>query len=242
MSVNVNQVYTTTQAILNIEQRGFLAPNEFNKYALQSQQEIFEQYFYDLAHFGISRKGMIYDSGYSEIKKNLEEKINIFAVNTALIALTDYSAATERWTLPTDLYRLNIVYYNNGTTTRKVPEMNKKEKIHVLNSPLTTPTAQYPKYERLENEVKLYPLTLVDGLEVDYVKIPATPIWGYIALGVNRVAEYNPGTSTNFELHIADQYVLVQKILGYAGVQLREVDIVQYANQEEVSDNQNKKQ
>lgn len=238
--VNINTVYTTVQAIMNIEQRGYLAPSEFNKYALQAQMEIFEHYFYDLAHFGISRKGMVYDTGYTDLKKLIEEKIDIFATNAALAA-SSYSTLTQRWTLPLDLYRLNIVYYNDATTTVKVSEMNKKDKIHILNSPLTKPTVQYPKFEKLENEVKIYPISIVTGAEVDYIRTPAIPNWGYSGLGGTRKPLYNSGTSTNFELHIADQYKLVQEILKYAGIQIKEQDIAVAAQTLDQADDQTKK-
>ena len=46
--VNVDTVYQTVQALANKEQRGYLTPQEFNLFAIQAQNDIFEQYFYDL--------------------------------------------------------------------------------------------------------------------------------------------------------------------------------------------------
>ncbi len=37
MSINVNTVYTTVLSIINIEQRGYLSPDEFNKLATKVQ-------------------------------------------------------------------------------------------------------------------------------------------------------------------------------------------------------------
>ena len=51
MAVNVDTVYQTVQALANKEQRGYLTPQEFNLFANQAQQDIFEQYFYDLNAF-----------------------------------------------------------------------------------------------------------------------------------------------------------------------------------------------
>ena len=51
MPVNVDTVYQTVQALANKEQRGYLTPQEFNLFANQAQQDIFEQYFYDLNAF-----------------------------------------------------------------------------------------------------------------------------------------------------------------------------------------------
>ena len=51
MAVNINTVYTRVQSIANKEQRGYLTPIEYNRFANQAQLEIFEQYFFDLDQY-----------------------------------------------------------------------------------------------------------------------------------------------------------------------------------------------
>ena len=46
--INIDSVYQTVQALANKEQRGYLTPQEFNLFAIQAQNDIFEQYLYDL--------------------------------------------------------------------------------------------------------------------------------------------------------------------------------------------------
>ena len=46
--INVDSVYQTVQALANKEQRGYITPQEFNLFANQAQQDMFEQYIYDL--------------------------------------------------------------------------------------------------------------------------------------------------------------------------------------------------
>ena len=48
MAISVNTVYQRVLALANKEQRGYITPQEYNLLANQAQQEIFEQYFYDL--------------------------------------------------------------------------------------------------------------------------------------------------------------------------------------------------
>ena len=48
MAVSIDTVYQKVLALANKEQRGYITPQEFNLFANQAQQEIFEQYFYDL--------------------------------------------------------------------------------------------------------------------------------------------------------------------------------------------------
>ena len=51
MAISVDRVYQTVLAIANKEQRGYITPQEFNLFANHAQNEIFEQYFYDLNQF-----------------------------------------------------------------------------------------------------------------------------------------------------------------------------------------------
>ena len=82
MAVSVDTVYQRVLAILNKEQRGYLTPQEFNLFANQAQLDIFEQYFYDINQFGRMPGN---DTEFSDMLNVLNEKINIFEKNAALV-------------------------------------------------------------------------------------------------------------------------------------------------------------
>ena len=67
--VSIDNVYKTVLNILNKENRGYITPAEINSLANQAQNEIFEGYF-SLRNYVVSN-----DSDYSDIRKNVEEKI-----------------------------------------------------------------------------------------------------------------------------------------------------------------------
>ena len=48
MAVSVDTVYQRVLSLANKEQRGYITPQEFNLFANQVQQEILDQYFYDI--------------------------------------------------------------------------------------------------------------------------------------------------------------------------------------------------
>ena len=251
MAVNINTVYNTVLAIANKEQRGYIAPSEFNLYAQQVQREIFEAYFYDDAHFSLNRKGMA-ATGTSDIKKNIQEKIDIFS-RTSNLTFSDNTYA-----LPSDLYRLGAVYYTSTNGVQQVPMIPHDQLHYTLSSPLTQPTATFPKFTRSGNNITVYPITLETGVSAHYVKTPDVPRWAYFSPGsateVSRAypelagittpnnALYNAAGSTNFELHSSEQYLIIEKILVYAGIQLRQPDLTQALAQDEAADNANKKQ
>ena len=66
------------------------------------------------------------------------------------------------------------------------------------------------------------------GYMIEYVKKPVDPVWGF---NVNSVGGYiyDAGTSTNFEISDVDQTELITKILMYAGVIIRDPELMQAA-------------
>ncbi|WP_179135540.1 hypothetical protein, partial [Escherichia coli] len=73
----------------------------------------------------------------------------------------------------------------------------------------------------------------------DLIRKPKAPKWTYILLP-NGDAMYNGSASDlqDFELPEALFDKLVVKILSYAGLSLREQEVQQYSNNEEVKNNQ----
>ena len=46
--ISIDTVYQRVLALANNEQRGYKTPQEFNLMANQAQEDLFEQYFYEL--------------------------------------------------------------------------------------------------------------------------------------------------------------------------------------------------
>ena len=236
MAISVDSVYQTVQRILNVEQRGQLPPADFNRFAKLAQDELFNNLFYDKAHFQNSPKGTMM------LNMEQQEKIDVFVRHSGAtdgdpVSDTD-TTLTNTFTLPTDLYSLTNVYYDRSNGTRVVVENIKhKDSRYVLNSPLTCPNDTFPKYLRFNSEtaegvgnIEVYPNTITSGVRFEYIKRPSTPEWAYIRLGTGTSAAYDSMNSTDFELHHSMEDDLVMKVLFYAGISTRQDDIAQYAN------------
>jgi hypothetical protein len=133
--------------------------------------------------------------------------------------------------LPSDLYRIINLSIQNRSIN--LEEVNKSEYTYVNSSKLTTPSETYPIYYRGYNGIKISPISLVSqSLTFDYIKEPADPIWAYTS-GSNGSYQWVESSSQDFELHESDEVDLVIKILGYAGVIIKDPTIIQIANSEE---------
>ena len=243
MSVNINTVYQRVQSIANKEQRGYVTPLEFNRFANQAQLEIFEQYFYDLDQY-LRRSGN--DTRHADAVSILEEKIALFEIFD--IDLGSYSSG---YSLPAALHKLSTVeYYISATESYECENVTKKDFRLIKNSNLSLPTNTHPIYTREGNTINIYKgststpyweeLQTNNAVKIDYIKQPTVVNWGYV-LDANNDALYNSTASTNFELHGSEEPNLVIKILELAGVAMKAQDVYQIADKENIEDIQQQK-
>lgn len=230
MAVNVDTVYKTVLLILNKEQRGYMTPDEFNKIGTQVQLEIYSKYFEDLNQ--LLRVPQT-DLDYADRVDLLDEKMAIFKRNQSLSSPT-----SDGYTLPTDLQELGSVIYNNTEMQR----VQRNEFYNLYRSKLTKPSSSYPIYLYENSLVKVYPETITSGVSVNYLKFPTPIVWGFTVNNNLGNYVYSSSLSTNFELHQSEQTELVIRILEYAGIVIRDPQVIQIAAQKVQQDNMNEKQ
>lgn len=238
--VNIDTVYQKVLAIANKEQRGYITPQEFNLLANQAQQDIFEQYFYDLNAFSRIPGN---DSTYADAVDIIKEKIDIFEKYRQTVAMS----ANGVGLLP-DYYRMGELYFLCNGGYVEVEKINQNDIHHIQNSPLTAPTSKRPVYVRnsgasqsLRNRaIQVYPTTITAGVVCNYIATPATVAWGYTIL--NEQALYNANTAQHFELHQSEETELVIKILQLAGIIIKDPALYQMASQENQINAQQEKQ
>ena len=227
MAVSVDTVYQRVLSILNKEQRGYITPQEFNLFANQAQASIFEQYFYDINQFGRLHGN---DTEYSDMLNILNEKIGIFENTTSLTYVTDH------FELPSNLYRIGTIIYNNIEAER----VNNNEILYINLSPLTKPTDSRPIYTYKNDEINVFGTNeLTSGISCNYIRKPASVNWAYQM--VFGEALYDATNAVDFELHASDETTLVLKILELSGLAIMDPGIYQLAAQEEAKEIQQEK-
>lgn len=141
--------------------------------------------------------------------------------------------------------------FNDPTTGVKYsifkPENYEVEKVTnskismLANSILTAPTKTFPAYSLNSDSVTVLPKTINNEGQVfsQYIRYPKDPKWTYNTLtGGQPVFDQSQSDYQDFELPIDDEIMLVIKILQYSGMQIRETEVVQFANIEEQKENQ----
>jgi hypothetical protein len=226
MAININQVYKSVLVVLQQQKRGVLTPVEFNKVASQAQQEIFIEYFDELNQLLRQPQTSL---AYADRYALLDEKIQIFK-NVETLS----TSATGTVTPTTAVQELGtVVYFSTSTSEgREVQRIQAYEVYTTNQSPLTKPSAFYPVYTYENNVIQLYPTTIAGGtndIQLNYLKYPTNVKWGFTIDTELGNYIYNAQSSVDFELHQSDEPMLVDKILGYAGVMTRDQLALQFA-------------
>jgi len=233
--IDVDWVYKTVLLVLNKEQRGYLTPDEFNKIGTQVQLEIFEKYFEDLnQQLRVPEAMAQKDSEYGDRIKSLEEKIQIFKTSTGLTGSNPFSLAS---TAPV-LHRIgSLELQPSNLTPVELQRCTRHEYNEINRSKLTRPTSTWPVYVEENDQFYVYPSDISDGIQLYYIRKPEDIIWNY-GIGTNY-GEYIFTTtgSQNFEISSIDQTEVILNILTYAGLVIRDPQIIQTAAQMAAAEN-----
>jgi len=206
MAINVNDVYKAVLVVLDQNNRGPLAPTEFNKIATQSQQEIYTEYFNEL---NLLLRLPKTDVAQADRIALLEEKIALFKRSTFITFTSGTTVA-----LTSSIEQVNTVSYNES----EVERIEQRDIYTTNKSPLTAPSAKYPVYTINNRNLTIYPTNLSGGVNIDYLKFPSDVKWNFTVNEEFGNYIYASSGSIDFEIHEFDQPLLVSKILAYAGV------------------------
>ena len=222
MAVVIDNVYQKVLALANKEQRGYITPQEFNLFADRAQNEIYENYFYQLSIAEQKPKNQMQQSDSKEV---IEQKLEIFVEDTNISV---GNATTGATTIPVNYNRI-IKIIGNATSAGKIVErVSVRELDYIIENPLTAPTLNRSVYVFSGiNDIQIYPVgyTQTNSHTLHYYRELSIPNWGYVV--VNEKALYNAGDSTNFELHVSEEENLVNKILILAGITIQKPDLQQ---------------
>jgi hypothetical protein len=234
----INSVRNTVLAIINKNNYGYISPSDFNLFAKQAQLDIFDEYFINYNQQINEENARVSGTGYADIKLGYEEVIDTFSVTNQLTQKNNNTYfLPSTITTGNDYYLLTNVLCSSGGIYQGEAEKVSNTKIKLLNTSLLTgPSNQYPAYTQQADLISVFPATFngANDIEATYIRYPKDPKWTYITLyNGEPMFDQTQADYQDFELPIDDANDLVSKILQYAGVSIREADVVAFGQFEE---------
>lgn len=209
---SINDVKTAVQYLSNKDQiTGYWQANRFNSACKTAQiEEInFQRPNYE--------KGMISSDTLGLIKTT--KQLSLDRVNGTFDKPSDYMWFSV----------LRVFSYGKNESGETVQISNAidllsdAEWAERRNDPFEQPTADWPAVKEQATVFKFYP-TNIFRAELDYLKTPADPVWGYTVS--NNVQVYDSGTSVQFSLppHLFSS--IVWRVCRLMGITVRQEDLV----------------
>jgi hypothetical protein len=210
--VNINDFKLYTEYLSNKVQVGnTLTIPQFNQLCFQSVMQVFEK---DYQTFLMTEE--------------LSEFLRIYLKNQVSSV-----PATGILPYPADYQHITSIrkYYVNAKGVGKmlqVEEIKNVEWGFIQMSSLREPTLRFPKYNEFDGVIRFLPMNL-GIIEIDYIKTPDQPVWGYTTVSGRPV--YDPLTSTNFEFQAYSTNMVAAVFLSLVGVNLKDSELESFAQQ-----------
>jgi len=221
MAIKIDTVYQTVQALANKEQRGYITPQEFNLFANQAQDDIFDQYLYDLEAFRAQRpeKNELGDS-VTQIMKKLSTWYSIVTVTNGV-------------NLPAG--NVGKIFLGQGAVRRTLKEVDPDMVSDFYASKWHKQGFTDAVFFRDgDKKIQVWDKTGQISKSVSCEQINTRPglvYWGYMI--VNEKPVYDPSVTANFSLDRSVQADIIVKILKLAGISIEDQQLFAAAQGED---------
>ena len=141
---------------------------------------------------------------------------------------------------PSNTHRIGTVIFKD----KEIQRVDRNELLYLNLSPITKPSETFPIYtyeqstigtsgdDTGQQHIYVYPesITTASDVTVSYIRKPNNVVWGFTTGTLGQYI-YNKSLSTQFELSNIEQTEVILRILAYAGVVIRDPQVVQIASQ-----------
>lgn len=234
MAMLIDKVYKAVQLLAAKDNNsGYISPLEYSRFAELAQLDIVTERYNS---YKIRGYGSDYDNDdmFSELKAS------------SVLTLSSGSV-----TKPTDYLHFSTAHgyqiFNGEGRLRVADYVNDVEWIERLASEINRPTEEFPILRGKGSNFEVEPQT-INQVHLSYIKLPLEPFWNYTISGrepvfaetggvaTNPNAGVTAGDSTDFTIDDSEFSDLVFKICKYFGIEVRDANLYQMIEAENVSD------
>jgi len=240
MYADIVKVYEAVRELANKDQRGFVTPASFNKFAHQAQLNLFNKMFSEFEQARASTKRGISSKGNKSRIKRLEEDLSFYS-HSDTITKNSTDKAFRKRDLDHDMARLISIASSGavlfGRSTRiPVDIVYDEEKIdRILMSDLNVPTESAP-VALVSDNIEVFPET-IQKIFVRYYRVPrGRSFSGEFSDNVPNLSTTltNQNNAVHFDMPEHYENELTIEIAKMIGLHLRDADMYNYSSKEEV--------
>ena len=233
--VNVNKVWEALNFLLNKEQEGnTITPAEINILFPMVNVDFFKQ------RYGLPEEykpGQPLPKMSYEVTQKITDDLRAFKVRMGTDVAAMQLDSLGRAPIPSNYIHFSSVRYNMLATNtcdastfkpRSIEHLSDAQVGDRLGNSIKMPTARNPVFVTYATYFQFYPKDL-RNIEFTYLKMPATPVYGFTEDDTTDEITYSATASTHFEYPEDCFMDIVRMCASYAGMNLEDDRMVQFA-------------
>ncbi|MEE9337996.1 MAG: hypothetical protein V3U87_07955 [Methylococcaceae bacterium] len=226
--ININELKIYIDYISNKEQSGNnYTPSQFNLLVKRGVEDI-QRWLIGLE--ALYQPGNPAPAVAYEVTQKVKDDLRWLKENPTLPVDNN-----GRMVIPSDYVYVTAITYKEikntdcgaKQTLRPVERIDDDKWANRLSSTIKKPTKQYPVCIFYDKDYVLFEPKDLGSVEFSYIREMATAVWGYTL--VDEVPVYKDTLSIDVDLPEILLNDLARIILGYMGINLREQELMQYA-------------
>ena len=240
MYANIVKVYEAVRELANKDQRGFVTPASFNKFAHQAQLNLFNKMFNEFEQARASSRRAINAKGDKSRTKRLQEDLSFYSVSKDLDK-PDGVTHFRKYELDPDVSRIISISTSGGSllgnsTRIPIDIVYDEEKIErILISDLNKPTEADP-VALVSDNIEVFPES-INKIFVRYYRVPrgrtnAGVFSDFVPSLAATLTDQN--TAVHFDMPEHYESELALEIAKMIGLHLRDADMYNFSSKEEV--------
>lgn len=215
----IDRVFNKVKGYINTDGRGNFSPTTFNLALHHAIQVLTERKLQEV-NKAVNRENRgLYSGGLQNIPDRIREKIQ------HLLQMGSIAKDGDTYPLPEDLLYLDTLLYNNTNSIE--PCKDAGEFIVISNCDLAT--TEHPIFLKTGNVLEVLPATITTNLKAYYLRKPAIPKWTYTVVDGAELFNPSAGDFQDIDAHEGEEEDIVMEVLLYFGINLKEPDVTQVA-------------
>lgn len=254
--VSVYRVYTALKNLANKEQKGFVTPEVFNSFAHMAQLNVFNEIMTETIDAKKMAKAGFDVGSVLSMKERKAEDVSYFYKKVKSQA-SDQSSISK----PADLYKIVYITFEDTNESNNQDLDSDYGKCEILYNPflfeelkisrLSAPTDQYKVALVGGEKIEFWPADTSEEYWLHYystpgsyqtavtgtkTRVPLPPVYTAVSSGISNVEMFNQFSSRDFDLPASYESEVTNEIAKMIGLNLRDQDIQQYAQEKTASE------
>lgn len=235
---SINDIYNFVNLLADSYQSRKIAPDEFNQIVDNVNLDLFKLKVGLPEEYQVSAP---FARQAWQVSNKISDDMRYFITQTTIAK----NVSTSIFAYPTNYGAFSSLRYRRvvnkdcdtpDVATRTIELVTDAELSERLDNTIITPTTEYPVGAWYAAGWKVFP-SIINSVELTYLRLPTTPVWGYTVDPTTDLVTYDPVTSVQVDYPKTLWVDFAIMCVRYLGINIRDNELYQMVRERQVTGN-----